>query len=106
MASQPPPLRIALVNRAARQPLAALGILLLAVFLLCALFAPWLAPRDPAQLDLAGRLLSPSHAHWFGTDELGRDILSRTLYGARISLTVAVSVVSISPSIGVIAGLA
>jgi peptide/nickel transport system permease protein len=106
MASQPPPLRIALVNRAARQPLAALGILLLAVFLLCALFAPWLAPRDPAQLDLAGRLLSPSHAHWFGTDELGRDILSRTLYGARISLTVAVSVVSISLSIGVIAGLA
>jgi peptide/nickel transport system permease protein len=95
-----------LVNRAARQPLAALGILLLAVFLLCALFAPWLAPRDPAQLDLAGRLLSPSHAHWFGTDELGRDILSRTLYGARISLTVAVSVVSISLSIGVIAGLA
>jgi peptide/nickel transport system permease protein len=106
MASQPPPLRIALVNRAARQPPAALGILLLAVFLLCALFAPWLAPRDPAQLDLAGRLLSPSHAHWFGTDELGRDILSRTLYGARISLTVAVSVVSISLSIGVIAGLA
>jgi len=106
MASQPSPHRIALVNQAARQPLAALGLLLLGLFVLCALFAPWLAPQDPAQLDLAGRLLAPSHAHWFGTDELGRDILSRTLYGARISLTVAVSVVSISLSIGLIAGLA
>jgi peptide/nickel transport system permease protein len=105
MASQPSPHRIALVNHAARQPLAALGILLLALFVLCALFAPWLAPQDPAQLDLTGRLLAPSHAHWFGTDELGRDILSRTLYGARISLAVAVCVVSISLSIGLIAGL-
>jgi peptide/nickel transport system permease protein len=106
MASQPSPHRIALVNQAARQPLAALGILLLGLFVLCALFAPWLAPQDPAQLDLTGRLLAPSHSHWFGTDELGRDILSRTLYGARISLTVAVSVVSISLSIGLVAGLA
>jgi len=94
------------VTWAARQPLAALGIVLLAAFLACALFAPHLAPRDPAQLDLGGRLLSPGHGHWFGTDELGRDILSRTLYGARISLTVAVSVVSLSLSIGLIAGLA
>jgi peptide/nickel transport system permease protein len=106
MASQPSSHRIALVNHAARQPLAALGILLLCLFVLCALFAPWLAPQDPAQLDLTGRLLAPSHTHWFGTDELGRDILSRTLYGARISLTVAVSVVSISLSVGLIAGLA
>jgi peptide/nickel transport system permease protein len=106
MASQPSPHRIALVNQAARQPLAALGILLLGLFVLCALFVPWLAPQDPAQLDLTGRLLAPSHSHWFGTDELGRDILSRTLYGARISLTVAVSVVSISLSIGLVAGLA
>jgi peptide/nickel transport system permease protein len=106
MASQPSPHRLTVVTRASRQPLAAVGILLLSIFVLCALFAPWLAPRDPAQLDLAGRLLSPSPSHWFGTDELGRDILSRTLYGARISLTVAVSVVSISLSVGLIAGLA
>ena len=88
----------------ARQPLAALGILLLAGFVGCAVFAPWLAPQDPARIDLAGRLLVPSTAHWFGTDELGRDILSRTLYGARISLIVAVSVVSLSLSVGLIAG--
>ena len=86
------------------QPLATLGVLLLAVFVGCALFAPWLAPQNPAQLDLGGRLLAPGHGHWFGTDELGRDILSRTLYGARISLVVAVSVVSLSLFVGVIAG--
>ena len=87
-----------------QQPLAAVGILLLAGFVACAVFAPWLAPQDPAQLDLGGRLLAPGHGHWFGTDELGRDILSRTLFGARISLEVAVSVVSLSLSIGLIAG--
>ncbi len=67
-----------------KQPLAAMGVALLVVFALCAMFAPWLAPYDPARLDLMGRLMGPSGAHWFGTDELGRDILSRTLFGARI----------------------
>jgi peptide/nickel transport system permease protein len=86
------------------QPLAAVGAALLAAFVVCAIFAPWLAPQDPAQLDLAGRLMGPSWAHWFGTDELGRDILSRTLFGARISLIVAVSVVGISLVVGLIAG--
>jgi len=80
------------------------GAVLLTCFVLCAVLAPWLAPQDPAQLDLSGRLLSPGHGHWFGTDELGRDMLSRTLYGARISLEVAVSVVTLSLGIGLIAG--
>lgn len=93
-----------LLHRAGRQPLAALGLVLLAAFVICAVFAPWLAPYDPAQLNLAGRLMSPSAAHWFGTDELGRDILSRTLYGARISLIVSVSVVGLSLAIGLVAG--
>ena len=93
---------IAMVLRG--QPLAALGITLLVVFVLCAVFAPWLAPQDPAQLDLTGRLMGPSWAHWFGTDELGRDILSRTLFGARISLIVAVSVVGLSLAVGLVAG--
>src|SRR6516225_3383661 len=93
-----------LLVRIKEQPLAAIGVLLLAVFVVCAVFAPWLAPRDPAALDLHGRLVGPSAAHWFGTDELGRDILSRTLYGARISLIVAVSVVGLSLAIGMVAG--
>jgi len=84
--------------------LAVTGVLLLLLFAVCAIFAPWLAPHDPAQLDLNARLLPPSHAHLFGTDELGRDILSRTIFGARISLIVAVSVVSISLAIGLMAG--
>jgi peptide/nickel transport system permease protein len=66
------------------------GALLL---LFAALCAPWIAPADPAAQNLPARLESPSRAHWMGTDELGRDTLSRTLYGARISLFVAVSVV-------------
>jgi peptide/nickel transport system permease protein len=87
-----------------RQPLAAAGVVLLVGFVVCAVFAPWLAPQDPAQLDLTGRLMRPSTAHWFGTDELGRDILSRTLFGARISLVVAVSVVGLSLAVGLVVG--
>ena len=79
------------------------GVLLLA-FVLAALFAPWIAPHNPSQLDLVSRLSPPSHSHWFGTDELGRDIFSRTIYGARVSLTVAVSVVAVSLSAGLLLG--
>jgi peptide/nickel transport system permease protein len=105
-ATQALPTDSALVTWAVKQPLAAAGVVLLAVFVLCATFAPWLAPHDPAQLDLSARLLPLGHGHWFGTDELGRDILSRTLYGARISLKVSVSVVFFSLGAGLIAGLA
>ena len=69
------------------------GFAAAAILVLAALLAPWLAPFDPAAQDLPGRLTPPSRAHWLGTDDLGRDILSRVLFGARISLTVAVSVV-------------
>jgi len=86
------------------QPMATLGGALLIAFIVMALFAPWLAPHDPAQLDLNARLLSPSAHHWFGTDELGRDVLSRIIYGARVSLTVAVSVVAVSLVLGLVLG--
>lgn len=92
-------------NRTLRhQPLAVAGVLLLMLFVAVALLAPVLAPYDPAAIDLYQRLAPPSHAHWFGTDELGRDIFSRILYGARISLAVAISVVSISLTVGLILG--
>ncbi|HVH86444.1 MAG TPA: ABC transporter permease [Terriglobales bacterium] len=84
--------------------LAAFGIALVCLFAVFALFAPWIAPRDPAQLDLAMRLEGPSHSHWFGTDELGRDIFSRAIYGARISMLVGMSVVAVSLILGVIFG--
>lgn len=86
------------------QPMATVGGVLLLAFVLAALFAPWIAPHNPSQLDLVSRLSPPSHSHWFGTDELGRDIFSRTIYGARVSLTVAVSVVAISLSAGLLLG--
>jgi len=72
---------------------ARVGFAAAVLLLLAALFAPWIAPADPAAQDLPIRLQSPSRAHWMGTDELGRDTFSRTLYGARISLFVAISVV-------------
>lgn len=86
------------------QPLAATGVCLLLGFVAAALLAPVLAPFDPAHLDLSHRMLAPGFGHPFGTDELGRDILSRILYGARISLIVAVSVVTLSLGVGLIAG--
>jgi len=81
-----------------------MGLALLAAFALIAIFAPHLAPADPSALHLTARLLPPSHSHLLGTDELGRDILSRVLFGARISLLVAVSVVAISLTIGLVVG--
>jgi peptide/nickel transport system permease protein len=69
-----------------------------------AIFAPWIAPQDPASINLPLRLQSPSVAHWFGTDELGRDILSRVIYGARISMLVGASVVAGSLLLGLIVG--
>jgi peptide/nickel transport system permease protein len=94
-----------LATRTARHnPLAATGLALVLVFVLFAIFAPWLAPKDPAFIDLPTRLQPASHAHWFGTDELGRDILSRVIYGARISMLVGVSVVAASLFIGMIFG--
>jgi len=90
--------------------LAQVGFAAAIFLLLCALLAPWIAPANPAAQDLPARLQAPTRAHWMGTDELGRDTLSRTLYGARISLLVAVSVVlgcgSTGLAIGMLAGFA
>ena len=93
--------------RVRRQPLAVLGVVLLALFVVCGLAAPWLTPYNPSAINLLQRLQGPSLRHWAGTDELGRDTLARLLYGARISLAVSVSVVSVSLSLGLaIGGLA
>lgn len=81
------------------------GLLLAIAFLLPALFAPWLAPHDPAALDLAGSLAPPSFDFPLGRDEQGADILSRLLHGARISLIVGGSAVFFSATIGIAVGL-
>ena len=85
--------------------LARVGFAAAIILLLVALLAPWIAPADPAAQNLPIRLSAPSWAHWMGTDELGRDILSRTMYGARVSLLVAVSVVCGCGSIGLLIGM-
>jgi peptide/nickel transport system permease protein len=92
------------INAARRSPFATIGITLVAVFVIFAVFAPWIAPQDPAYIDLPIRLAGPSATHWFGADELGRDILSRIIFGARISMLVGSCVVSVSLTIGLIVG--
>jgi len=87
-----------------RQPLAVLGAFLLSLFVLAAIFAPILTRHNPDTLNLGARLLAPGLDHPFGTDELGRDVFSRVLFGARISLIVAVSVVALSLALGLLAG--
>jgi len=87
-----------------RHPLAFLGALLLGAFVAAAAFAPLISPANPASIDLNHRLAPPGPGHWLGYDELGRDILSRTIYGARLSLIVAVSVVSCSLFLGLLLG--
>lgn len=89
------------------QPLAIVGVVLLTAFVAGGVAAPWLAPQSPAAIDLLHRLESPTTAHLAGTDELGRDTLSRLLWGARLSLTVSVTVVAVSLALGItIGGLA
>lgn len=93
------------LKRAIRMnPLASTGIVFIAIFVCFAIFAPWLAPQDPAYINLSIRLSPPSIQHWFGTDELGRDIFSRIIFGARISMLVGVGVVSGSLALGLIIG--
>jgi peptide/nickel transport system permease protein len=91
-----------------RSPTGRVGFALALLLVVLALAAPWLAPADPAMQNLPARLAGPSATHWMGTDELGRDILSRTLFGARVSLMVGICVVVsaglIGLAIGAIAG--
>ncbi len=96
------------LNRTARlarhNPLAAVGVVLVLLFASAALFAPWIAPQDPAHIDLPNRLETPSSRHLCGTDELGRDILARLIWGARISMFVGSSVVACSLLLGLMIG--
>jgi peptide/nickel transport system permease protein len=85
--------------------LARVGFSVAVLLVVAALLAPWIAPANPAAQDLPSRLQAPSRAHWMGTDELGRDTLSRTIYGARISLMVAISVVCGCGFTGLVIGM-
>ncbi len=91
-------------SRLARNPMALSGGALVLAWVLVALLAPWIAPYDPIDQDVARRLEAPSVHHWLGRDEIGRDVLSRVLYGGRVSLPVAGVVVVLASLFGTLYG--
>jgi peptide/nickel transport system permease protein len=82
-----------------------IGLVIVVGLCVCAIFAPLIAPYDPLQQDLIDKFAPPSREHLLGQDELGRDILSRIIYGARISLTAGLASVAIATSVGTIIGV-
>jgi peptide/nickel transport system permease protein len=88
-----------------RHPTIIVGGILLAIMVAMAIFAPWLGTVDPQALSPIKRLKWPSAAYWFGTDMLGRDVYSRTIYGARVSLEVGISVAVFSTALGLLIGV-
>jgi len=93
-----------LLYRLRSSPLTVVGLLMIGIVLFLILFAPWIATHDPNGLNLKARLAAPSLAHWFGTDEVGRDLFSRVIYGGRQSVGVGFFVVFIAGSIGTVLG--
>lgn len=81
------------------------GIVIIILFIIAAVFAPWVAPYNPDKIDMNHALLQPNSAHWLGTDALGRDTLSRTIYGTRISLLIGLFVVVLGSIVGMTLGL-
>jgi len=92
------------LRRLFRNKLAIIGMVILGLFVFCALFAPWIAPYDPIAQDVTKRREPPSWEHPFGLDEVGRDLLSRVIYGARVSLYVGVASVSLAIIAGTLIG--
>jgi len=88
-----------------KKPLGAVGAFIIAVMLLVALFAARLAPYDPYAADYGAQFMRPSAAHWFGTDEFGRDVLSRIMYGARIALFVGFVASFVGCTLGALLGV-
>ncbi len=93
------------LRRFLKRKTVAVGLLILIVFVLLAALAPWIAPYSPSKLSIVNRLKPPGEMFWFGTDEFGRDVFSRTIYSARLSLLIGASVVVLSAAIGVTLGL-
>jgi peptide/nickel transport system permease protein len=92
-------------RRLVRRRGAMLGLAVVIVFVVLALFAPWISPYDPLQTSWSAVRKAPTAAHWFGTDEIGRDVLSRVIWGTRASLLAGLVSVCISLALGVPIGL-
>lgn len=92
-------------TRLSKDPLGMAGLVIVIAILLLAAFASILAPHDPLEVDVANRLVGPSWEHWLGTDQLGRDVLSRVLFGGRVALKVALVAISVSLAAGLVLGM-
>jgi peptide/nickel transport system permease protein len=88
-----------------QQPLGAAGLAFIVLMAVCALFAPWIAPYDPLNVDYASMLAAPSAEHWLGTDSFGRDVLSRIIFGARTALAVGFLASFTGSTIGAVIGV-
>jgi peptide/nickel transport system permease protein len=88
-----------------KDPLGMAGLVLVSLMLFLTVFAAWLAPHDPLEVDVANRLSGPSLEHWLGTDQLGRDVLSRVLYGGQVALKVALVAISAAMAAGLVLGM-
>ena len=97
--------RTGLLRRLARDRVAVLAASVLGTIVLAAVFAPWIAPYDPYFTDLSKAMQAPSAAHWFGTDNTGRDILSRVFYGTRNTLVLGLVGVIVGGAIGAVLGI-
>ncbi|CDL41664.1 Dipeptide transport system permease protein DppC (TC 3.A.1.5.2); Putative hemine transporter ATP-binding subunit [Citrobacter freundii] len=86
-------------------PLTLVGGVIIVLILLLMVLSPWITPHDPNAINLSARLRPPSAAHWFGTDEVGRDLFSRVLVGSQQSVVAGLVVVGIAGGIGITAGL-
>lgn len=93
------------IKRLLKRKTVAFGLFILVIFTLLAVLAPWVSPYNPYKLSIVNRLKPPSELFWFGTDEFGRDVFSRTIYAGRLSLLVGFAVVILSSLIGVTMGL-
>lgn len=91
--------------RLRKDPLGMAGLVIVVGVLLASILAPVLAPWDPLEIDVYNRLAGPSREHWLGTDQLGRDMLSRVLFGGRIALKVALIAISVSLVVGLLLGM-
>jgi peptide/nickel transport system permease protein len=87
-----------------RNPLAVVGAVIVLTLVVTAVFAPWIAPYSATGQNLSSRLLPPSATNWMGTDELGRDIFSRVIYGSQITLTIVILVAVIAAPLGLLIG--
>ena len=100
-----PSVVLEILKRVTRDPLGLLGLVLVIIVVGTAIFADVIAPYDPARIDVLSKLQGPSAAHWLGTDQLGRDTLSRIIYGARVAMGIAVFSIGIGAFIGLILGI-